>query len=170
MTDGRNTPDDLLARADALLGRHRQTERATPEDDIPVLTDVVQPALPAPEAHTDQPIEVVEPGPAHESPAEDASAAEVVSRVQVQNLEHGVYQKLKRELDDHIEQIVRERFMPQFGAAIDAALQRVAAELHSSLQLTVKSTVDTALSARLPAPEPQTTEATPVTGGRCPPV
>jgi valyl-tRNA synthetase len=149
-------PDDLLARADALLGRHRTGAGETRlsadlPGDVPVLTDIVHPRLPPPALDADDGlsdtktfVQTDEAAPDVESPS-----GEVLSRVQVQNLEHGVYQKLKRELDDHIEQIVRDRFMPQFGAALDAALQRVTSELQASLQLTVKSTVDTALQARL---------------------
>ena len=44
---------------------------------------------------------------------------EVVSRVQVQNIEHAVYLKLKRGLDDQIAGVVRDRYLPEIGAALE---------------------------------------------------
>ena len=115
--------DELLERADALLTRHRganaerttQTSSATnsdahPDDggdelaDIPMLTEIVIEDPP------------VSGRPAAPAPAgESSEAAEVMSRVQVQNLEHSVYQKLKRELDERIMEVMRERMMRELG-------------------------------------------------------
>src|SRR6185503_12526067 len=51
----------------------------------------------------------------------DASSApgELISRVQAQNLEHSVYQRLKRDIDDRIAAVMQERFLPDIGGALD---------------------------------------------------
>jgi len=120
----RDDGDDLLKRADALLSRHRSAAKpAAP--DIPVLTE------PAAQPAEDDIPTLTEVIPAEHLPAVLATPAggEVVSRVQVQNLEHSVYQKLKRDLDQHIERVVQERFMPGIGGALDAALSRISLDV-----------------------------------------
>src|SRR5262245_11424783 len=105
--------DELLRRADALLARHRAARSdpagaseapvlgeaqapAATDDDIPTLTEVIPagevPAVFAPSR------------PAASGP----SGGEVISRVQAQNLEHSLYQKLKRDLDQHIAQVMQD--------------------------------------------------------------
>jgi valyl-tRNA synthetase len=145
--------DDLLQRADALLSRHRggapapvvppvapapasapaspEPAAAAPaEDDIPVLTEVI-PAeqLPA-----------VLPGPA---------SGEVISRVQVQNLEHSVYQKLKRDLDERIVQVVQERFMPEIGGALDSALSRISLDIKTDINQLVRASIEETLRTQI---------------------
>jgi len=137
--------DDLLKRADALLSRHRGPAKpassdipvlvepaaaAAPEDDIPVLTEVI---------------------PAEHLPAVLAtpSSGEVVSRVQVQNLEHNVYQKLKRDLDQHIERVVQERFMPEIGNALDAALTRVSGNIRTDINQLVRESIEETLRSQI---------------------
>src|SRR6188508_191275 len=112
----REDGDDLLQRADALLSRLRAAKPAPAAPDVPTL---VEPATKA-AADDDVPMltEVIPaeqlPTLAARGPAGSASG-EVISRVQAQNLEHSVYQKLKRDLDQHIERVMQERFMPQIG-------------------------------------------------------
>src|SRR4051812_21381871 len=99
--------EDLLRRAEALLGRHRPAASAAPQpDDIPTLTEAVDPAD-APSLPT-----LAELVPVAAAQAEDASSGEIISRVQVQNLEHSVYQKLRRDLDERIADVLQSRFMP----------------------------------------------------------
>ena len=96
-TPPRNESDDLLKRADALLSRLRaaekpvtgeiptlaETPKAAPaEDDIPTLTEVI-PADRLPAVATRS--------------SGEAAGGEVISRVQAQNLEHSLYQRLKRD-------------------------------------------------------------------------
>ncbi len=147
----RHDDDDLLRRADALLGRHRRTAPPQPASvppDIPTLTEAVEEHA----AGADIPTltEIVplrrEPAaPAEAAPEAPAAAGEVISRVQVQNLEHSVYQKLKRDLDQQIAQVVQERFMPDIGAALDAALARVSQNLKSDISGTVRALIEETL-------------------------
>jgi len=149
--------DELLERADALLARHRgaNAQRMTPTSsatnaaahsddggnelaDIPMLTEIVIEDPP------------VSGRPAAPAPAgESSEAAEVVSRVQVQNLEHSVYQKLKRELDERILEVMRERMMPDIGSALDQALQKVTQNMKSDINHMVRASIEEALRAQL---------------------
>jgi valyl-tRNA synthetase len=167
--------DDVLARADALLARRRASPPAPPEAagapllteviesngaDIPTLTDiVVAPAaqlLPArsetviAQSPQDTPVFVA---PAREQPPlfgpEPAPPMEVISRVQAQNLEHAVYLKLKRELDERIAGVVHERFMPEIGAALDHALQKVTRDLNASISTMVRASIEETLQLQI---------------------
>ena len=143
-----NTPDesarDVLSRADALLQRHRkpaapEPSRTTAGSDIPVLTDIVMEGeiLPRQESVPQQPPTVLPEG------------GEVVSRVQAQNIEHAVYLKLKRGLDDQIAGVVRDRYLPEIGAALEQALSRVTSELQSGIAEMVRTSVAETLQAQL---------------------
>ncbi|HSQ05720.1 MAG TPA: hypothetical protein VLN59_16900, partial [Burkholderiales bacterium] len=157
--------DDILARANALLARHRNamdrpTEADRPahadyalgggvpasDDDVPLLTDVVLP------------VESVQPSqePAEESApqvdplSEPAThSAELISRVQSQNLEHRVYQKLRATIDRQITQVMKERFMPEIGSALDTALQKITQDLKASINTMVRDSIDQSLHAKL---------------------
>jgi valyl-tRNA synthetase len=143
----RDDGDDLLKRADALLSRHRGAARPAPSPlDIPVLTE------PAAPAGTDDDIPTLtEVIPAEHLPAVLGAPAsgEVVSRVQVQNLEHSVYQKLKRDLDQHIERVVQERFMPDIGGALDAALSRISQDMKADINQMVRSSIEETLRSQI---------------------
>jgi len=203
-----NDGSDILARADALLARHRLPEPTRPapvvaDADVPLLTDAldapVDPAaiptlteivagpepalvaagpisgpangtlgaLPEPpdmnrDNQADRPESAVAiptaapeiaEAPAALTPAESAPATmEVISRVQAQNLEHSVYQKLRTDLDARISDVVREEFMPQIGSALDAALRNIAQDLQASIGAMVRTSVEEALARHLPAP------------------
>jgi valyl-tRNA synthetase len=154
--------DELLARADALLARHRGAAppRKAPDDalaaaaaqppdpaDIPTLTDVV---VEDEAASLDARTHEGDAGPDRPAPAERATpSVEVISRVQTQNLEHGVYLKLRKDLDERIAEVVRERFMPEIGAALDAALQRITQDLRASMDATVRMSMQDALRHQL---------------------
>jgi RNA polymerase sigma factor (sigma-70 family) len=71
------------------------------------------------------------------------ASGEVISRVQVQNLEHNVYQKLMRDLDDRIAQVVQERFMPEIGEALDNALTRISVDINHLVQASIDETLRT---------------------------
>jgi valyl-tRNA synthetase len=156
--------DDVLARADALLARHRgaparesrsqQSAAAQATDaDIPTLTDIVietaaRESAPEPAAEA---LETSHPaataagrGDGHESPA-----VEVISRVQAQNLEHSVYLKLRKDLDQQIAEVVRERFMPEIGAALDRALSRIAQDMQRNIGAAVRASIEEAFGAQL---------------------
>jgi valyl-tRNA synthetase len=156
-----NTPDDsardVLSRADALLQRHRKPAPPEPSrivagSEIPVLTDIVMEGEILPRQ---------EPVP-QQAPPPQTEGGEVVSRVQAQNIEHAVYLKLKRGLDDQIAGVVRDRYLPEIGAALEQALSRVTSELQSGIAEMVRTSVAETLQAQLkqiqlqpvaPAPE-----------------
>ncbi len=143
----RDDGDDLLKRADALLSRHRGAAKPAPSAlDIPVLTESAAPAG----ADDDIPT-LTEVIPAEHLPAVLGAPAsgEVVSRVQVQNLEHSVYQKLKRDLDQHIERVVQERFMPDIGGALDAALSRISQDMKADINQMVRSSIEETLRSQI---------------------
>src|SRR5690349_10610599 len=84
-------------------------------DDIPLLTDIAP-----------------DPDLADGATAESAtgqldrpSTIEVISRVQAQNLEHGVYQKLRKDIDARITDAVRDRLMPEIGTALNSAVEHI---------------------------------------------
>jgi len=78
-----------------------------------------------------------------------ASAGELVSRVQAQNLEHSVYQRLKRDLDERIVGIVQERFLPGIGSALDAALAKISSDLRSDIGAMVRGSIEETLRTQL---------------------
>ena len=77
---------------------------------------------------------------------------EVISRVQTQNLEHGVYQKLRQGLETQIESVLEQRFMPEVATALDRALQTISSDLKTHIDTAVRASIEAALNNRLPAP------------------
>ena len=149
--------DDILKRADALLSRHRvppaapaSATTAAPvevptlvqppvqsDEDIPILTEVI----PAEQL----PTVLAAPRP----PAEAHSSGEVISRVQAQNMEHSLYQRLKRDLDQHIERVVQDRFMPQIGDALDSALSRISLDIKTDINAMVRASIEETLRTQI---------------------
>ena len=156
--------DAILARADALIGRHRRpaevsellppapapapeilpqepeapapAEAASPDDDIPLLTDVVTPAGAKPSAMQG----TVMP------------EMEVISRVQNQNVEHTAYLRVMSQVDDRITNVVKQRVMPEIGSALDEALARITNDLKASISEMVRTSIQESLRTQLPAP------------------
>ena len=146
---GQDDGDEILARADALIGRHKRpspplqplpnvnSEQAaaaaqSPDDDIPLLTDV---ALPIPASLA----------PRHAMPP----VTEVISRVQNQNMEHTAYLRVMSQVDDRITNVVRQRVMPEIGSALDQALARITDDLKASIGAMVRSSVEETLRTHL---------------------
>jgi len=77
-----------------------------------------------------------------------AQNGEVISRVQAQNLEHGVYQKLRQGLDAQINSVLEERFMPDVATALDLALQKISDDLKTHINTTVRASIEDALQTR----------------------
>jgi valyl-tRNA synthetase len=138
--------DNVLGRADALLNRHRAVARPVADpatiptltesvtDDIntsaiPTLTDIVEPAPEAIDANA----------------ADAANGGEIISRVQAQNLEHGVYLKLKQGLDEQIAEVLQNRFMPNVSGALDQALHKISDELRVNIDAMVRASIAEAL-------------------------
>ena len=159
MADERSRKDDgdrLLERADAFLLRHRAPAAAqNPEEspgapadgratdpgetpDVPTLTEIV--------IEDPQVIGRTAVPPAAGTPS---GPGEVLSRVQVQNLEHSVYQKLKRDLDERIVEVMRERVMPDIGGALDSALQRITQNMKSDINHMVRASIEETLRGEL---------------------
>src|SRR5687768_14871876 len=128
--DRKDENDALLERADALLARRRAGAKPAAgqaaDSDIPTLTEII---------------------PAGRLPT--VTSGEVISRVQVQNLEHSVYQKLRRELDQRIEQLMHERFMPDVGAVLDAALAKISGDLKSNITGMVRASIEEQLRTQI---------------------
>jgi valyl-tRNA synthetase len=138
----REETEELLERADALLARHRSAANsAPPQADIPTLTEIVEP----PGANDIPTLTEVVPAPA----VARATEGEVIGRVQVQNLEHAVYQKLKRDLDQEIARVLETRFLPEVGAALEAALEKAVSEIKSDLEPMVRASIEAALRTQL---------------------
>jgi valyl-tRNA synthetase len=139
--------DDLLRRADALLARHRGSMPAQPETAA-----APAPSAPAtPPAAEDEIPTLTEVVPAELLPVTIGASAsgEVISRVQVQNLEHNVYQKLKRDLDDRIAQVMQERFMPEIGGALDNALARMSLDIKTDINQLVRASIEETLHTQI---------------------
>ena len=104
--------------------------------DIPTLTDIV----PDPDLITaggGTAADGVESAP--------AAAGELISRVQAQNLQHSLYQKLRQDLDSHIAEVVRSQFMPDIGAALNSALQHISHDLKGNISEVVRASIEQAL-------------------------
>jgi len=115
---------------------------AAAEDDFPLLTDI------APDP------ELIATGTAlaalsRPDEAQNAAPVEVISRVQVQNLQHGVYQKLRGDIDGQIANVVREQFLPDIGSALNSALEHIAQELKGNIEKMVRTSVEQALHSQL---------------------
>jgi valyl-tRNA synthetase len=145
--DRKDEGDELLKRADALLTRLRGAGKpaaAAGAPEVPTLTETLAPQGADPGIPT-----LTEVIPVEWLPAVPAASGEVISRVQAQNLEHAVYQKLKRDLDQQITQVMQERFMPDIGAALDAALAKISLDIKADINGMVRASIDETLRAQL---------------------
>ena len=144
-TTPKDEGDELLKRADALLSRMRGAgSGAAAPREVPTLTETVaargaDPGIPT----------LTEIIPAERLPAVPAASGEVISRVQAQNLEHSLYQRLRRDLDQQITQIMQERFMPDIGAALDAALARISQDIKADINGMVRASIEETLRAQV---------------------
>ncbi len=168
-----STSDEVLGRADALLTKHRGTVKSPAVNDpqavptlteavltdidahlIPTLTDIVESGdpLPAPVPVTVSayaPAVEAHPEAGRELAPSQAHSGEVISRVQAQNMEHSVYQKLRQDLDTQIEDVVQRRFMPDVAGALDHALHKISVDFKASIGEMVRSTIEETLQAQL---------------------
>jgi valyl-tRNA synthetase len=145
--DRNDENDALLKRADALLGRHRGAAKpgdAAGASDIPTLTEPHEAQAAGPDIPT-----LTEVIPAERLPTAAAASGEVISRVQAQNLEHSVYLKLRRELDQRIAEMMRDRIMPDVGAVLDAALAKISGGLKSDIDGMVRGSIEDALRTQV---------------------
>jgi len=145
--------DALLARADALLARHRGAASSRPgagADDIPVLTDALDAPPPADiptlneivigeDARAASPVAPVPP------PGPPQGLAGALER----DLEESLYRKLKRELDQRIAEAMQDRFVPDIGAALDQALARVTRDIRTDINRMVRASIEETLRTQL---------------------
>jgi valyl-tRNA synthetase len=162
----KNDSDEILTRADAFLARHRREgaarsahqappaaattpapDQSVPDDTagIPTLTDIVVFTEPTDTAAASG----VESEPAPEAALEPVPQAEVISRVQSQNLEHSVYQKLRKGLDEQIAGVIQQNFMPEIGNALDQALQKITHDLHTNIGAMVRASIQENLQLQM---------------------
>ena len=165
--------DEVLGRADALLTKHRAAAKGTSDlraiptltetiaagidtDAIPTLTDIVtvseqEAPLPLPPSEAPAGFAVAT------IPADDdqiaapfpAQSGEIISRVQAQNLEHTVYQKLKKGLDTQIAEALEQRFIPELAGALDQALHKISDDLKADLGAMVRASIEDTLQSHL---------------------
>jgi valyl-tRNA synthetase len=137
--------DELLRRADALLARLRGAAAApAAAAAVPTLSETEAPPAPDPGIPT-----LTEIIPAEQLPAVTSASGEVISRVQAQNLEHSLYQRLKRDLDQQITKVMQERFMPEIGSALDAALAKISMEIKADINGLVRASIEETLRAQM---------------------
>ena len=160
---GENSADDVLGRADALLRRHRTAPSAADPHAIPTLTEPVgmrpdPAAIPTlTDLVTDAEVlatvtRAPNPDAGDRAPDDVAHGGEIISRVQSQNLEHSVYQKLKQGMDTQISDVLQNRFMPEIAGALDQALNKISGELKSNIDAMVRASIENTLQARLSDP------------------
>jgi valyl-tRNA synthetase len=170
----------ILARADALIARHRQpppvsddatgTDAAAStsppdDDDVPELTDVVlaHGSSRAPDGDSTAAGALAQAGHAATS-----AGTEVISRVQNQNLEHAAYLRVMSQIDKRISNVVQQLVMPEIGSALEQALARIADDLKVNIGIMVRTSVEESLRSHLDslreplrpaAPAPDTPQA-----------
>jgi valyl-tRNA synthetase len=169
--DDTRQADELLARADRLLNRHRGTggepAAAIHDAQIPTLTEIIP--GPASSRSSDAVSRPYRAGASVDEPA----APQVLSRVQVQNLSHAIQLKIKRELNERVADVIETRFLPQIAQALTA----VSADIESRIEEMVRNTLVQTLRDELPgllqeaqrAETTATADALPQTGGDQPP-
>ena len=132
---------------------------------IPTLTDISAAPVAADinggaEAHAAAPVPAApppmsEPDTNAVADSEDAltpppaQGGEVVSHVQEQDLEHGVYEKLKQQLDSQIAGVLQERFMPEIAGALDQALHKISDDLKANINAMVRASIEDTLQAQI---------------------
>lgn len=126
--------DPLLERVDALLKRHQQTLRG-PDDDVPVLTEVVEADREEAAGESVRPI----------APLDAAAVEELVSCMKREVLQR---------LEPALERLFAERLGPALAAAtstLDGALRDARADLSLEAQRIVHDAVASAVAQALEA-------------------
>ncbi|MDB5811697.1 MAG: Valine--tRNA ligase [Betaproteobacteria bacterium] len=149
--DDQTATNDVLGRADALLKRHRSAIKPRVDAGaVPTLLEHVESEFDALQIPTLTDI-VGEPAVQRTTAVDETTAqsGEIISRVQAQNLEHGVYQKLKQGLDAQIADVLHSKFMPDVAGALDQALHKINAELKTSINAMVRASIEETLHQQL---------------------
>ena len=114
----------LVQRVDALLRRHQETRQ--PQDDVPVLTEIVDPAAARP------------------ARAVDRAAVEALA----EELENAVLLRLAPELD----RVFEERLAGTLGDMLEQVLNGMRAELAASVPLMVRGAIAVSVAQALGEP------------------
>ena len=170
--------EELIRRLDALLAKHRGAQEqpasgaddaqepaaqspAESRDDFPVLTDVVLPPPPLFGSQEAQPtsseaIATYEPAQVAPTPSGESDAAALITREQGEDLEQHLHSKLKSNLDQHIAEVIEQRFVPAIGGAFNEAIERALKDIEARFAGMLKETLAQALasarSEEAPAP------------------
>ena len=123
-------PHPLLKRVNALLQRHQQPLRA-PDDDVPVLTEVVA------AARRDAP--------------EEAAGDSALNPATVEELVAALRREVLEQLEPKIEHLFIERMVPILSTAINRALSEARADLTGEIRQIVHDAVASAVAQALEA-------------------
>ncbi len=116
--------DDVLGKADALLGRHRTSaaaRRVEPPADFPVLTDVYSRPLPP----------LSPPGP----PAWGGAA---LSDAQLHEIERDLRLQLLQLMGPELERLVEARVHARLAAVVSTIVERIRVELENEIRRAVQ--------------------------------
>lgn len=78
-----------------------------------------------------------------------AQGGEAMSHAQAQELEFGVYEKLKQQLNAQIAHVLQERFTPEIAAALDQALRNISDDLKADINAMVRASIEDTLDAQI---------------------
>jgi hypothetical protein len=118
--------DDVLGKADALLGRHRPSapaRRPEPPVDFPVLTDVYSRPLPP---------------PAPLAPAVTVAAAPLLTDAQLVQIERDLRLQLLELIGPELERLVEARVHARIAPVVASVVERIRAELETEIRRAVQ--------------------------------
>jgi hypothetical protein len=116
--------DDVLGKADALLGRHRSAaggRRPEPPADFPVLTDVYSRPLPEAAAGIAQ-----------------GALAPALSDAQLREIERDLRLQLLQLMGPELERMVEARVHARLAAAVATIVDRIRVELENEIRRAVQ--------------------------------
>jgi hypothetical protein len=133
--DDPSKPDDLFGKLDSLIQKHQgRTTRRAP-DAVPMLTEPVEGAPPAPEAD----IPMLQDAVDLVAPQDDDVPRGMIEKRR--QLQVALYLRLRQRLDQELNAALADNL--RLGAvAIDPAFTRVAQELRSALPIVVRESVE----------------------------
>jgi hypothetical protein len=122
--------DDVLGKADALLGRHRAPPARRPEPpvDFPVLTDVYSRPLPPLSAPAYPPL----------PPAAAAAPAPMLSDAQLHEIERDLRLQLLQLMGPELERLVESRVHARMAPVISGIVERMRVDLENEIRRAVQ--------------------------------
>lgn len=130
--------DDVLNKADALLGRHRHvasTRRPEPPVDFPVLTDVYSRPLPGAAVPFAAP-----PGPAAATPsvAPDAWSSSPLTDQQLREIERDLRLQLLQLMGPELERLIEARVHARLAPVVTHIVDRIRVDLENEIRRAVQ--------------------------------